>query len=122
VKHYLSGAALAALIAGCSPTFADDAVAQVTTQSVLRLTVTINAPFSISASPAAPQIGCNAAAGTTVTTLTPAGGDNTAVGYALAGDTGDFVMSGNVLVVGANGIASGNCGSTQGVTITASQN
>ena len=125
VKQIIFAAALCAACAGApawaQPPDAPQAVVT-TTQSVLKLTVTINAPFSISASPAAPQIACNAAAGSTVSTLTPQGGDNTAVSYSISGDTGDFVMSSNNLVVGANGIASGNCNSTQNVTITASQN
>jgi hypothetical protein len=121
VKHIAFVAA--ALCALAAPALAQhDATATVTSQSVLKLTVTINAPFSLSASPSAPQIACNAPAGTTVSTLTANGGDGTAISWSLSGDTGDFVMSGNNLVAGSNGIASGNCGSTQNVTITASQN
>lgn len=121
MKHIAFAAA--ALCALALPALAQpDAAAQVTTQSVLKLTVTINAPFSISASPAAPQIACNAAAGSTVTTLTANGGDGTAISYSLSGDTSDFAMSGSNIVVGSNGINPSNCGSTQNVTITASQN
>jgi hypothetical protein len=122
MKH-LSGAALAALcgLGGARSTRRRRRSHRNST-SVLKLTVTISAPLSISASPSAPTVGCNAAPGSTVSTITPNGGDGTAISWALSGDTGDFAMSGNSLVVGANGIAAANCGGTQNVTITASQN
>jgi hypothetical protein len=75
--------------------------------------------------PASATIACNAAAGTVVSTLSTIGGDGNAVTYSLTGvSNGDFVIggAGNAqIIVGASGINTADCGKTQNVTVTASQ-
>jgi hypothetical protein len=75
--------------------------------------------------PASATIACNAAAGTVVSTLSTIGGDGNTIMYAVTGvSNGDFVIGGassNQIIVGPNGIATADCGKTQNVTVTASQ-
>jgi hypothetical protein len=79
-------------------------------------------PLQIVFTPAKPLIACASAAGSVVSALSVTGGDGNPVTYtATAGDTGDFAISGANVVVGANGIAAANCGTTPTVTVTASQ-
>src|SRR6516225_1461138 len=81
------------------------------------LTITITAPLNFTFSPPNPSVAC----------LAPAGGDNTPITWALAGDTTDFAISGANLVVGPNGIATSTCPvapattNTVNETVTATQ-
>jgi len=85
------------------------------------LLITVLPPLSVSFSPASPSIGCGAAPGTVVAAVATAGGDGNAVSLAIAGDTGDFALSGSNVVVGPNGVAPANCGKTNSVTVSATQ-
>jgi hypothetical protein len=109
-------ALLAAVVLGMS---AAAAAAGTTTAT---LTITVQAPFQVVFTPAAPTIPCNAAAGSVVAGLSTTGGDGNAPTFAAtAGDTSDFAVSGTNVVVGTNGIAQANCGKTSNLTITATQ-
>lgn len=106
---------------------AGPAVAATATQTVTStLTIVINAPLAISFSPANPTINCNAAAGTVVSAISQSGGDANPVTVSISGDTTDFALSATTLpanvIVGTNGIAAADCGKTNTVTITATQN
>jgi hypothetical protein len=66
---------------------------------------------------------CAVPEGTVVSQLSTTGGDGNPVTFSLTGgDTTDFAISGSNVVVGPNGIATADCGQTEAVTVTASQN
>ncbi len=79
--------------------------------------------------PPNPSIACNSPAGTVVSAMSTVGGDGTTVTYGLTSQTdthSDLTVSGNNIVVGANGINVADCGAagstkTWVVTSTASQ-
>ena len=105
---------LAVLVAFGSPARAGSATAT--------LSVTIRAPLTISFNPPNPTIDCLAPAGAVVTTVTTAGGSGTPVTLAISGgDNIDFAMPGSNILVATGGIATGHCGTTQSVTVTATQ-
>ena len=94
------------------------------------LTVTINPAFAVAATPPAPVIECNNPAGTVVAAITVSGGNGKPVTLAMTGDTTDFALSGNSIVIGSSGLKSPDLacsaipaggGVTKVVTITASQ-
>jgi hypothetical protein len=85
------------------------------------LSITVLPPLSVAFSPASPSIGCGAAPGTVVAAVATAGGDGNGVSLAISGDTGDFTLSGSNVVVGPNGVAPANCGKTNAVTVSATQ-
>jgi hypothetical protein len=64
---------------------------------------------------------CSWPAGTVVAQYAASGGNGQPITWTLTGDTADFAMSGSSLVVGPSGIASGNCGKVNTVTVTATQ-
>jgi hypothetical protein len=65
---------------------------------------------------------CEVPAGAVVSQLSATGGDGNPVTFSISGgDTTDFAINGANVVVGPNGIAKANCGASQSVTVTASQ-
>ncbi len=83
------------------------ALAASTTSSV-NITITSPAavPLAIAFTPAAPSKDCTTSpAGTLVATLSTTGGNGAAVTWsALTGDTADFALSGNTIIVGPSGL------------------
>jgi hypothetical protein len=78
--------------------------------------------FNFTLTPNPATVACNAAPGSLVMTMVATGGDGNPVSFALAGDTGDFALSGNTIVVGPNGIAPANCPVAPALTTTQSVN
>lgn len=87
------------------------------------LTITVQAPLSISFTPASPTLACAAAPGTVIATATLAGGDgNPASGFTLANvPNNDFAVSGDNVVVGAAGINPADCGKAISIGVTGTQ-
>ena len=86
------------------------------------LPITIQKPLQITFNPSAPTIACNTPAGTKVADISATGGDGNAVTYSTtSGDTTDFAISGTQVVVGANGIATANCGQVNNLGVTGTQ-
>jgi hypothetical protein len=105
---------LAVLVAFGSPARAGSASAT--------LSVTIRAPLTIAFTPPNPTIDCAAPAGTVVAAVTTAGGSGTPVTLAISGgDNVDFAMPGSNILVATGGVNAGRCGTTQSVTVTATQ-
>jgi hypothetical protein len=104
--------ALGALTAA-APAFAGSATAT--------LSITVQAPLAIVFTPASPTEACGTAPGTVVSALSVTGGDGNPVTWSISGDTTDFALSGNNIVVGPNGIAVGACGKVNTVAVTATQ-
>jgi hypothetical protein len=112
----------AALLAGASfPAFATTTVTKGT------LTVVIS-PSALALlmngqNPAFVNAACSAPASTVVASLSTTGGDGSAVMFGITGgDTTDFTISGSSVVVGQNGISSSDCGQSETLTVSASQN
>lgn len=82
----------------------------------------IYTPLAIVVTPASPTVPCDAPPGTAVATISYTYGDGDAIDAPTISPTGDFALSGMNIVVGPNGIAATNCGTTENVTITADQN
>jgi hypothetical protein len=98
-------------------------VARASTSVSQSFTITIYPALVIVFTPAAPSIGCTTPAGTVVSTLSVTGGDGNPVSYSITGgDTTDFVLSGTSIVVASGGITSPDCGKSESVTVTATQN
>ena len=86
------------------------------------LSIKIQPALAISFAPTSPTVDCTAAPGTVVAAISTSGGNGNAATPAITGgNSTDFAISGSNIVVAANGIASANCGKTQSVTITATQ-
>ena len=86
------------------------------------VTITIQQPLELVFTPAAPTVPCNAPAGTVLSAASTTGGDGNASTFtATGGDTADFAVQGTNIVVGTNGINPANCGTTQNLTIQATQ-
>ena len=99
--------------AAASPAFAGSATAT--------LFVTIQVPLAIVFTPSAPIEACDTAPGTLVSALSVTGGDGNPITWSISGDTTDFALSGNNVVVGANGFAAADCGKVNTVVVTAAQ-
>ena len=76
-------------------------------------------PHLIVLTPPTPALLCAAAPGTVVATLSMS--DGSAATWSIAGDTTDFILNGNNIVVAAGGISAGGCGRLDSLTITATQ-
>jgi len=85
------------------------------------LFVTIQVPLAIVLTPSAPTEACDAAPGTVVSALSVTGGDGNPITWSISGDTTDFALSGNNVVVGPNGVAAADCGKVNIVVVTAAQ-
>jgi hypothetical protein len=86
------------------------------------LSVTIQAPLVIAATPPSPTIACLTPPGTVVSALSVTGGDgNPATFSATGGDTTDFAVAGANVVVAAGGIVSADCGKVNNLQVTGSQ-
>jgi hypothetical protein len=86
------------------------------------LSVTIQAPLVVAATPPSPTIACLAPPGTVVSALSVSGGDGNPVTFtATGGDTTDFAVAGANVVVAAGGIVSADCGKVNTLQITATQ-
>jgi len=53
--------------------------------------------------------------------LSVTGGDGNPITWSISGDTTDFALSGNNVVVGPNGVAAADCGKVNIVVVTAAQ-
>jgi hypothetical protein len=84
------------------------------------VTITIASPMKITVVPAAPTIACETPAGTAIAALSLVGGTGSPVAYSVTGSA-DFAASGSNIVIGANGIASADCGKNVNITLTATQ-
>jgi hypothetical protein len=104
--------------------FAPLAANAATTVTTGTLTVVISPPpLALMLNPSTASEACAVPAGTVVSTLSTTGGDGNAVTYSLTGgDTTDFAVSGSNIVVGSSGIAAADCGKTETVAVSASQN
>lgn len=96
-------------------------------QSAIAGTVSSSATVTRNATPLVVNIigftvDCSWAAGTTVATLSTSGGNGKPVVYTFGGTAPvDLVISGNFLKLGSTGIAPANCGTTEPITINATQ-
>lgn len=77
--------------------------------------------ISVTPNPSNNPLNCSAPTGTVVDSISTTGGDGSPVTFTLTGDTVDFAISAATVIVGPKGITPANCGTTQWVTITASQ-
>ena len=65
---------------------------------------------------------CAVPQGTVVSQLSTVGGDGNPVAFSITGgDSTDFAISGSNVIIGPNGITAANCGQTEAVTVSASQ-
>jgi hypothetical protein len=68
------------------------------------------------------SVACDAPPGTVVARLLTSGGDGNPISYKIsAGDSADFRLRGDSIVVGYNGISPAHCGSNRSLAITATQ-
>lgn len=111
-------AATAVLALGLGQAYASTTV----TTGTLTVVISPN-PLALVFNPSNPTEACAVAAGTVVSALSTTGGDGNAATFAItAGDSADFAISGSNVVVGPSGISAANCGTSQNITVSASQN
>jgi hypothetical protein len=67
------------------------------------------------------SVPCDAPPGTVVAVLKSGGNGNPITYQIIGGDSADFRVRGTVIVVGLNAIDPSHCGSTQSLTVTATQ-
>jgi hypothetical protein len=93
-----------------------------TSSVMVNIDVSASPTFTLTMSPnPAGPLSCTAAPGTVVSTATTTGGDGNAATLAITGDTASFTLSGQHVIVGSSGIAAGDCGKSDTVTVTATQ-
>ena len=134
----VAAAPLICLMALASPAMAAKAATTITQSASGTLTIKISPVFGpVSFTPPSPitNFACGTMSGTLVSTASAAGGDGTTITWTMTGDTSDFALasaSGSTtppitgttaeVIVGPNGISSANCGMTENVSVTATQN
>lgn len=111
----------------CNAAYASTTITQSTTGTLTIKIAPVFGPMSFSPPSPISNFPCAAAPGTVVAQASVSGGDGTAISWTASGDTADFTISPTSgaainVIVGPNGIASGNCGATQSISLQATQN